>query len=284
MPRELPSFDLVVATVGRVAELEHLLGSLDRQTHRRFRIVLVDQNEDDRVEPVVAAHPALGVVRLHSMRGLSRARNVALVQLTAEIVAFPDDDCAYADDLLERVGRRLAEKTDLDGLSGRSLGRDGRSSSSWERHAAVLTDENLWNRVNAGAIFLRRDIVSRVGAFDERLGLGSNEPWSSGEEIDYLIRAIRAGARIEYDPSLVVQHDVRVDDTRVGLRDGASVGYLFRKHRYPARTVARMFIRPVGGVAVSLARLDGVRASYYAATVRGRVIGYRAARGVSEGT
>ena len=41
---ELPSFDLVVATVDRVEELDRLLASLDRQTHRRFRTLLVDQN------------------------------------------------------------------------------------------------------------------------------------------------------------------------------------------------------------------------------------------------
>ena len=32
---------------------------------------------------------------------------------------------------------------------------------------------------------------SRSGTFDERLGLGSGEPWGSGEEIDYLVRAVR---------------------------------------------------------------------------------------------
>ena len=100
-------------------------------------------------------------------------------------------------------------------------------------------------------IFLRRALVERVGDFDERLGLGSPEPWASGEEIDYLIRAVRAGARIAYDPSLVVRHAVREDDARVGARDGASVGYLLRKHDYPARVVARMLVRPLGGALVS---------------------------------
>jgi hypothetical protein len=113
-----------------------------------------------------------------------------------------------------------------------------------------------------------------VGTFDERLGLGSTEPWGSGEEIDYLVRAIRRGARIEYDPSLVVEHEVRADDARTGFRDGASVGYLLRKHAYSTRAVGRMFVRPAGGALVSLARLDGASARYQLATLRGRVTGY----------
>ncbi len=53
-----------------------------------------------------------------------------------------------------------------------------------------------------------------------------------------------------------MKHDVRVDDAEIGLRDGASVGYLLRKHHYPLRTVARMLVRPLGGAVVSLARRD----------------------------
>ena len=55
-------------------------------------------------------------------------------------------------------------------------------------------------------LFLRRDVVARVGPFDERLGLGSGTPWSSGEELDYVLRAIQSGARIVYDPDLTVTH------------------------------------------------------------------------------
>jgi glycosyltransferase involved in cell wall biosynthesis len=274
----LPSFDLVVATVDRVDELGVLLVSLDRQTHRAFTVHVVDQNGDDRLRPLLASFPHLDIAHLRSQAGLSRARNAALDGLAADVVAFPDDDCAYPDDLLERVARRFAERPELDGLTGRAVARDGRSSASWKADPAVLTRENLWNRAISFTIFLRREIVSRIGRFDEELGLGSETPWHSGEEIDFLVRALATGARIEYDPSLVVTHESGTDDGGTGLRDGASIGYLLRKHRYPPRAVARMLVRPVGGVAVSLVRRDRDRARFHAATLRGRIAGYRGAR------
>lgn len=274
MSAELPAFDLVVATVGRVDELSRLLDSLVAQTHSRLRVIVVDQNHDDRVNDALDG-VRLDVLRLRSEPGLSRARNAALEHLTADVVGFPDDDCLYPEDLLETVARRLAENPGLDGLTGRAVDDAGRSSRSWEREGAVLTESNLWNRAISFTIFLRRDIVDRVGAFDERLGLGSSEPWSSGEEIDYLVRAIRTGARIEYDPSLVVRHALGADDAAVGHRDGASVGYLLRKHGYPARTRARMLVRPVGGALVSIGRGDPGRARYYLSTLRGRLRGLR---------
>src|SRR5205823_4423770 len=139
--------------------------------------------------PVVRA----GVERLRSAPGLSRARNVALPHVDADIVAFPDDDCVYPGDLLERVAQRFAAEPRLDGLTGRDD-----SPARWEEDAAMLTRDNLWNRAISFTIFVRSEVVARVGGFDERLGL----PGSSSEEIDYLVRALDAGARIEYDPSL----------------------------------------------------------------------------------
>jgi glycosyltransferase involved in cell wall biosynthesis len=264
--------------VDRTAPLEELLRSLAAQTHRGFRLLVVDQNDDDRVTQLLTAHPGVEAVHLHSQRGLSRARNVALAQLTGDLVAFPDDDCVYAPDLLERVARRFAAQSALDGLTGRAVAADGSSDPSWETHASVLDAHNLWNRVISFALFLRRDLVRRVGAFDERLGLGAGTLWSSGEEVEYVVRAIRTGARIEYDPNVTVTHARKRYDAAelraVGLRDGASVGWILRRHGYGPRPTVRMLLRPVGGVVTSVARGNLPRASFHAATLRGRVRGY----------
>jgi len=257
-----PSFDLVVATVGRRNELARLLASLERQAYRDYRVLLVDQDENDRLASFVRP----GVELLHAARGLSRARNAALPRIEAEIVAFPDDDCVYPDDLLERLARRFEDDPRLDGLTGRD------QNPGWSQDATVLTRDNVWNRAISFTIFLRAAVVARVGAFDERLGL----PSSSGEETDYLIRALDGGARIEYDPSIVVAHEATPRPlAHLGARDGASIGYILRKHRYPPRTVGRMLVRPVGGTVVALARGDRQRARFHLETARGRVRGWR---------
>jgi glycosyltransferase involved in cell wall biosynthesis len=275
-----PSFDLVVATIGRRDELARLLDSLGAQTLRSFRVLVVDQNADDRVTSTLDGC-GLDVLRLTSPPGLSRARNAALAQLEADVVAFPDDDCTYAPDLLERVAGTLAARPELDGLSGRTAAADGRTSASWKPDRVDLTDDNLWNRVNSAALFLRSELVARVGPFDEALGLGAGTPWSSGEEVDYVIRAVRSGARIAYEPGLVVTHEPPPTsasaEKALRLRDGCSVGYLLRKHRYPIGTRLRMTVRPLGGTLLSAVRLDRTQAALHLATLRGRMRGYRGA-------
>lgn len=276
---ELPSFDLVVATVDRTEELQRLFESLERQVHPAFRVLLVDQNEDGRLDEIIGRHPSLDIKRLHAPRGLSRARNAALQHVRAELVAFPDDDCAYPDDLLQRVARRFAVDASLGGLTGRAADLRGQAAPTWPLDAAEVTRENLWRRAISFTIFLRSSAVGVVGPFDEQLGLGSGQPWSSGEETDYLIRALDTGVRIEYDPELVVLHDEKTFAPTAlrsaGAREGASVGYLLRKHRYSAGTVGKMFVRPLGGAAVAFARRDPARARFHLSTLRGRVAGYR---------
>jgi glycosyltransferase involved in cell wall biosynthesis len=278
---QLQSFDLVVATVDRVEAPRRLLASLEHQTHQAFRVLLVDQNPDGRLDELVDRRGSPPVVRLRAPRGLSRARNVGLEHLQAELVAFPDDDCTYPEDLLELVAQRFAADPTLDGLTGRAADADGRTSRSWARDAAELTRENLWNRAISFTIFLRASAVAAVGGFDEQLGLGSGLPWSSGEETDYLVRAVDKGMRVVYDPDLVVLHDDKTyspDALRtVGAREGASVGYILRKNGYSARTVGRMFARPFGGAVVAFTRGDTAQALFQLSTLRGRLRGYRAA-------
>ena len=273
-------FDLVVATVDRTDDLAALLDDLEAQTHRSFRLVVVDQNDDDRVDRLLASHPGLTVLHLRSKRGLSRARNAALPELAADVVGFPDDDCRYPPDLLQRVAGRFAGDAGLGGVSGRPAGADGRTAGRWPPHPGPITLDDVWHTANSHTIFLRREVVERVGGFDEALGLGSTTPWSSGEEIDYLVRALRVGARIAYDPSIVITHPVKPVTPRalveLGRRDGGSVGNVLARNRYPARTVARMLVRPAVGALVSLALLDTTRARFHAATLAGRLHGLRA--------
>ena len=281
---DAPRFDLVVATVDRTDDLRALLASLVAQTDDGFgfRLVVVDQNEDDRVERLLAEYSGLDALHLRSLRGLSRARNAALPHLEGDLVAFPDDDCVYPPDLLDRVALRFAADPGLDGLSGRPVAADGRVVGRWPAETLPITPDTVWHRANSHTIFLRREVVQRVGAFDEKLGLGSGTPWSSGEEIDYIVRALRLGSRIEYDPELVVMHPVKSvsagELVALGRRDGGSVGYVLARNGYGRRVVARMLARPAVAAVASLVLLDAPMARFHAATLAGRLRGLAAGR------
>lgn len=270
-------FTLVLATVSRTTELDRLLRALKAQTYQGSSVILVDQNQDNRLDPILALYNgSLSIQRLRSTRGLSRARNVALPQITGDIVGFPDDDCWYPPDLLARVAGFFSEHPECGGLTGRHCLPDGVLSPGWDRQAGWLTKRNVWKRAISFTIFLRRTIVEAVGRFDE--GLGAGTAGGEGEETDFLLSALEQGFRIYYNPNLFVFHaNLRKFDgaaRRKQYTDAMGLGRVLRKHRYPVPLVSYFFIRPLAGIVLKLVTGRTKEALRQWAMFRGRLVGY----------
>jgi glycosyltransferase involved in cell wall biosynthesis len=273
-------FDLVLATRGRTDELRRFLEALSQQTHGDFSLYLIDQNEDDRVEDLLSRlELGFDPTVLHSARGLSRGRNVALRELRGDVVGFPDDDCWYPPELLERVAR-LFEESGADGVAGRPLDAEGRPSSGrWDAHPGAIDPRTVWHRAISFTIFLRRQVVESVGAFDEGLGPGAAGGRWSGDETDYLLRALERGFALRYDPALEVGHAEPTDPHGDrALHYGAGAGAILRKHRYPLSFAIPFVLRPLGGAALALARGRREKARGHLNGFRGRLVGWLGVR------
>ena len=272
----LLTFSLILATVDRTREVERLLDSLAAQTYRPLEVLVVDQNPDDRLGPVLQRFREAVVLRhLRAPRGLSRARNVGLRHAEGQVLAFPDDDCWYPPDLLERIAGILQAHPHWDGVTGRAVDPEGRPSSSrWDRRAGPVTRMNVWGRAISITLFLRRRVVVRVGEFDETLGTGSPGPWGSGEETDYLLRALQHGFSIYYLPNISVYHASPRRDAKQALAYGMGMGRLLRVYRYPLWFVTYQLARPFSGAILAAAKGDCSRFRYHLAVARGRALGW----------
>jgi glycosyltransferase involved in cell wall biosynthesis len=84
-------FSLVVATLGRDADIAALLDTLLAQGRLDFEVILVDQNDDDRLGPIEAAYASRVTLRRlrSSVRNANHARNLGLRHARGEIVTFP---------------------------------------------------------------------------------------------------------------------------------------------------------------------------------------------------
>lgn len=270
-------FSLILATVERTVEVARFLASLVDQAYPHFEVVVVDQNDDDRLDPLLASYRhRYPLRRLRASPGLSRARNCGIAVATGDVFAFPDDDCWYPPDLLARVADCLG-RGGWHGVTGRAIDSAHRPSGGirWDRASGLLDPSNVWRRAVSYTIFLRRAVVERVGGFDESLGIGSGTPWGSGEETDYLLRALAAGFRLFYDSALHVYHEqpTRHNAAR-GFSYGMGMGRVLRKHHYPPRLVAQQVFRAALGavVAVAAGHLDDARFRW--AVARGRLRGW----------
>jgi glycosyltransferase involved in cell wall biosynthesis len=273
----LRSFSLILPTIGRREEPERFLASLAAQTFRGFELVVVDQNPDDRLVPVVDAYEDLyPILHLRTKRvGASAARNEGLRYSRSDLVAFPDDDCRYPSDLLEKVARFFDRHPELDGLTGRLIDEQGQSSIlDFDLDPGPLDTINIWTRSIEATMFLRGKSARRF-RFDETLGRGSGTAWESGEGTDYLLQLLSEGASLYYEPTLNVihPHPVPPYDAKAMRRAyeyGCGRGRVLRKHQYPLRERAKTLVWPLKRAVACAANLKTAEARYHWNVLRGR--------------
>jgi len=276
-------FSLVLGTLGRVLELQRFLDTLERQTHRDFELVVVDQNRDDRLVGILAhSGTRLPIIHLRSTPGLCLARNLGLQFAQGDIVGFPDDDCWYSPDLLEQVHNHFMCHSEVHGLTGRcvdSMGKD--SHGRWDTRSGLVTPFSVFRRCNSNTMFLRRLVIERVGKFDEELGAGAQTPWGCGDDTDYILRALTAGLTIFYSRAIEVYHEnpwTLLDRAQLSrwLAYSRGFGRLLRKHHYPLWFVGNQVSRPLVGMLLSLIRGRLGQVRYHALASFGRLQGWAA--------
>ncbi len=278
-----PTFSLLCCTVGRTEWLERLLGSLRAQSSHDFELVIVDQNPPGVLDSVLAPYvDSIDIAHVRSERGLSRARNVGLAHCRGALLALPDDDCWYPPALVARLISLFATAPSIDILTGRTVDAGGRDSLGLFLGAdAAITKSNVWMAGNSNSLFLRTAIARRIGGFDETLGVGAATPFKSGEETDFLLRALKSGARAAYRRDILVHHDqapvggaggvARAQDYAQGF------GRVLRLHGYGVPYLAARVARSSARALLSATTGDMATARYKALWAFGTIRGFVAA-------
>lgn len=286
-------FSLVMATRGRTQEIAAFIDSLlaqnhdtqaydtqaqDTRNHDDAELIIVDQNGDGRLDAVLA--PYAGRLRLTHLRSAiakaNHARNLGLRAAQGEFVSFPDDDCLYPPGILSHVARAFDSDPKLMILTGPAASPEGGlGSGRWRAEGGPIDSATVWTSVIEFNLWLRRDAALALGGFDERMGPGT--PIGSAEGNDLVLRAVRAGHQAIYDPALRIVHpDKRLSEVAVARAElyGRGLGFALRRHGVAPPVWLPFFIRPLGGVVLSLLKLRRHEAAYYAMTFWGRLQGF----------
>lgn len=271
-------FSLVVATVERTQELRAFLCGLATQQYRNFEVILVDQNGDDRLKSIIGeAASNFPVQHLRSpIRNCCHGRNLGIEAATGDVLGFPDDDCLYQPDTLMRVRQHFEEQPDLALLTGNCVTPEGElANGRWTTQSCEITERNVWTTLQGFSMWIRTETARKVGGFDTSIGPGT--PWGSSEEPDFALRVLRKGYRGYYDVTIGILHPDKFMTPWAIKRArlyGAGMGRVLRKHAISPWVALPYFVRPAGGLAVSLFRGQRSHMRYYLDTLRGRVAGY----------
>lgn len=275
-------FSLITGTIGRREELERLLESLRGQIFRDFELIIIDQNDDSRIDDIIKKYSDdFNIIHLYAKKGLSLARNKAIEQARGEWCGFPDDDCYYSRDLMADVFSYINANPEWDGISTMVIDENGKFSAGGYMSGKNqrISAKNVWRCAVSPSLFIKREALNDVNGFNKELGVGADTQWGSGEETDIVLRIVEKGYHIEYIPSLKVFHPRfcgpwTMNTVKRGFLYGCGMGYVLKKHRY---SIIKAFwfasIQLLKGLE-HLLKFNWQRSYFHFAMSSGRLYGY----------
>jgi glycosyltransferase involved in cell wall biosynthesis len=263
---------LVLATLGRDLEVADFLKSLLLQTYKNFELIIIDQNRNGKIDAIVELFKdCLDVKHVKvDFTGNARARDYGIGLAQGRIIAFPDDDCAYDKDVLEKVVAEFMRRKNLSILvagsydissSRFSIGVNSRKARYFSRYRMMGVEFTQ---------FFDRSRIDRQQLYlDHDFGIGSK--YSGGEGFELLYRLLRAGSIAFYTPGIKIYHPDK-DHYKLGtgrmLMYSTGVGAYIRKfaNQHDAfilyYIVRKMFVAPVLKMMLALILLNPRKIAY----------------------
>lgn len=225
----LPFISVVVPVYNGAGAIRACIEALLGQDYplARREIIIVDNNSTDDTAAIVAGYP---VTLLHerSVKTSYAARNTGIRNAVGEIVAFTDADCLPQADWLTHLAQGF-RTPDVVGLAGRLQPVEpvGLVDAFLAKRSPVRSQRigGGWYVVTANAAY-RRNILLRLGMFDQRL--------STGGDIDLSLRIQASGSgRIEAAPGAIVNHQFENSWRSLWVR--------YRRYGYAQHLIGALF-------------------------------------------
>jgi GT2 family glycosyltransferase len=213
---ELPKVSVVIVSWCRPEYVRACLAHLMNLTPKPDEVVVVDASADDRTAAVVNDFPSVLRVRFAGGAGhLTTSRNVGLLHVSGDVIAFIDDDAYVRDGWLTAILAAFVDRG-VGAVAGRTCnGTPGEESEGIAEIGRILPSGDLtgYFAADPGATIevdhgiganmsFRREVLARLGGFrNDFLGVGALR-----EDTDIFLRLRALGYRVVFAPAAAVDH------------------------------------------------------------------------------
>jgi len=262
-PHPAVSMTVAVCTRNGARRLPACLDALDALEYPRelLDVVVVDNAPvDETTRRAVEGHSRIRYIR-EPRPGLDWARNRAVLDSRAEIIAYTDDDVSVDPGWARAVAEAFAEEPhamcvtglvvpdEIDTPAQLLFERYGGFGRGFDRQVfRVAPGESAMRRFGGTGRFgtganmaFRREFFAQGGLFDPALDVGT--PTNGGGDLEMFFRVLKNGHALVYEPAAIVRHrhrrsyeDLRTQITNNGI---GFFAYLVRAARiYPEDRLA----------------------------------------------
>ena len=237
----------VVATYRRKDELNRLFDSVISNGIRHIELVVVDQNQDGLIDDVIAKYkPRLDINHVKMTEAnQSKARNLGASLAKFPVICFPDDDCWFENDALQKVQQYFTDDSSTDLLI-----------INWKQNPVVhnkpfrVTLKDLYNFRAVGyvtyVLFFNAGVFRKLGGFLETIGIGKYI--GGGEDSELTFRAAASKMNIYYRADIGVNHKyipVTTRDLQTIRARQRAMGLMYAKYKVPRHIVLRGLAAPL---------------------------------------
>jgi GT2 family glycosyltransferase len=212
-----PDATVAICTRERPADLRRALAAVRALSPAPGEVLVIDNSPRSTATREIVGESGARYV-CEPRRGLDYARNRALKEARADLIAFTDDDAVPEPAWLDALLRPFADARvwcvtgltlplELETPAQEWFERYSSFSRGFRRRVFDGTrhDPLAVGAVGAGAnMAVRRSILTRLGGFDEALDAGT--PTRSGGDHEMFGRILAAGHQIVYEPAAVSWH------------------------------------------------------------------------------
>jgi glycosyltransferase involved in cell wall biosynthesis len=184
---QVPVVSVVLPVYNGARFLRDAIESVLAQEHAGLEILLVDDGSTDQTPDLARA--LAGPIRYirQDNRGPAAARNAGIRLARAEVLAFIDADDLWPAGKLQRQLALLGSDSSVDIVMGYTQPMIMTHRTEHLAELQPVLSPRL--TLSVGASLYRRSVFQRFGAFDEAI--------RGAEDLDWMLRAREAGARIE---------------------------------------------------------------------------------------
>jgi len=155
------------------------------------------------------------------VKGLSKNRNVSLLNAKGEICLISDDDVSYSKEFFDNIIKAFKENPDADIITFKIKTNPSEPEYKNYPKSPIWHDFRTIFKVSSGEIAFRLKEVKKINIkFDEMFGLGSL--FKMGEENIFLFDALYKGLKIRFVPLYIVNSLINI----YGLTDKYKKNYI----------------------------------------------------------
>ena len=201
--------EILIATKNR-NNLDFLAHMFPFEPFSNFNILIINQSNST---DLISDFETVRVINVNE-KGLSKSRNLAIINASKKICLIADDDLVYFENFGKMIINNFNKNTNADIITFNHVGSDKKIIGNSSIDGYLHTKKSSY-RVSSFEIAFKLDVIRENSInFDENFGLGSF--FEIAEEFLFLKKSIELKLKAYFSPFVIVFHPL----TSSGKREG----------------------------------------------------------------